>query len=90
MQIRIRYFASVRELMGTGTATIDLPDGSTVAEAFAALAGDNERAQRAFDHCLPMLNQEYVSKDRVLADGDELALIPPVSGGSGPLYKVTE
>lgn len=90
MNIRIRYFASVRELMGTAATTAEFPDNTTVGDALGILAAGNELAARAFAHCLPMVNHDYVAKDHVLTDGDELALIPPVSGGTGPLYRVTD
>src|SRR5680860_400854 len=82
MNIRIRYFASVRELMGTGASAIALDPGASVSDALERLADHNPRIETAFRACLPMVNQEYVNRGHVLQEGDELALIPPVSGGS--------
>lgn len=90
MNIRIRYFASIRELMGTGSTSTELPAGMTVAEALSQLANSDPRVERAFSACLPMVNQEYVDRGHQLQDGDELALIPPVSGGAPFHFEVTE
>ncbi|CAN5711470.1 molybdenum cofactor biosynthesis protein MoaE [soil metagenome] len=81
MSIKVRYFASVRELMGVKADSLELEQGATVAAALAAIAGDDARRDRAIKTCMSMVNQEYVQPDHVLVDGDELALIPPVSGG---------
>lgn len=77
MQVRIRLFAGLRERAGASEVALDLPEGARVADALAQLqhvTGD-----------LPVVmavNQEYADEQALLATGDELALIPPVSGGS--------
>jgi MoaE-MoaD fusion protein len=81
MKIHLRYFASVRELMGTKSETLELAPETPVAAAIAAVAANDPRRERAIRSCMTMVNQEYVQLDHVLHDGDELALIPPVSGG---------
>jgi molybdopterin converting factor subunit 1 len=79
MHVRIRLFAMLRERAGTSELSLELPDGARVRDALAAveeLAGG-----------LPLVmavNREYADADAPLAPGDELALIPPVSGGAGP------
>ena len=73
MNINIRYFASVRELMGTKSTQLDLDEGSTVSSALAAIADGDSRRERAITSCMTMVNQEYVQQDHVLRDGDELA-----------------
>ena len=82
MQIRIRLFAIQRELAGTRHVAIDLPDGSrvedawtTVVERFPVLAPG--RASLRFAR-----NGDYADPATQLQDGDEVAFIPPVSGGS--------
>lgn len=77
-------------MMGTGAATLQLPEGANVTVALNEIAGGDVRIARAFKSCLPMVNQEYVDRDHVLQEGDELALIPPVSGGSGTFFDVTD
>jgi molybdopterin synthase catalytic subunit len=77
VQVTVRLFAMLRERAGSGEVTLDLPDGSRVRDALAALGGLAEG--------LPLVmavNREYAGEDEVLDPGDELALIPPVSGGS--------
>src|SRR3954454_9694279 len=77
MLVRVRLFAQLRERAGRDAVELDLPDGARVADALAALddvAGG-----------LPVVmavNREYAGAEHVLSAGDELALVPPVSGGA--------
>jgi len=84
VKVRVRLFAQLRERAGAGELELDLPEGARVAEALAAL--DEVAAG------LPVVlavNREYAREDAPLAAGDELALIPPVSGGAGARVRVT-
>jgi molybdopterin synthase catalytic subunit len=78
VRVTVRLFAALRERAGTGRRELDLPDGSTVGDVFAALGIGAEPAGLAY-----AVNQEYAERTAPLADGDEIALIPPVSGGAG-------
>ena len=78
MIVRLRLFAMLRERAGSGELELDLPEGASVADALAApqvaaLAGDLA--------CVLAVNREYAPPERILQADDELALIPPVSGG---------
>jgi molybdopterin synthase catalytic subunit len=82
VDISVRLFASLREHAGAGTLQLVLPDGATVDDAIAdlrtgALSGLPEAAQ-----FVTAVGREYSRRDRVLEQGDELALVPPVSGGA--------
>ncbi|MFN8635634.1 MAG: MoaD/ThiS family protein [Chloroflexota bacterium] len=81
MKINIRLFASFREAVGSGTLAWDAPEGSTVADVVATLRAAYPRLGPAAEKALLAVNQEYVAATTRLHDGDELALIPPVSGG---------
>jgi molybdopterin converting factor subunit 1 len=81
VKIRVRLFASFREATGSGTLAWDAPAGATVADVVAALRAEYPRLGPASEKALLAVNQEYVGADFRLHDGDELALIPPVSGG---------
>jgi len=77
MKVTVRLFAGVREAVGSDAVELDLPDGARVADALARLE------QLAPD--LPLVlavNREYASPEVVLFAGDELAVVPPVSGGA--------
>jgi MoaE-MoaD fusion protein len=77
MRVTVRLFAMLRERAGAGEIELDLPEGARVSDALESL-GD-----LAADLPLVMaVNREYASAEQVLDPGDELALIPPVSGGS--------
>jgi molybdopterin synthase catalytic subunit len=76
MEVTVRLFAMLRERAGASEVTVELPDGARVGDALAALGGLADG--------LPLVmavNREYASEDAPLDPGDELALIPPVSGG---------
>ncbi|MGO9898473.1 MAG: molybdenum cofactor biosynthesis protein [Solirubrobacteraceae bacterium] len=79
MNVHVRLFAMLRERAGAGEVALELPDGASVAQALEAL--------RWLTDGIPVVmavNREYAEPTLMLARGDELALIPPVSGGSGP------
>lgn len=79
MTVRVRLFAMLRERAGRDVVELELPDGASVADALDALSDVT-----AGITCVMAVNRDYAEPGRVLAAGDELALIPPVSGGSGP------
>jgi len=81
MNVRVRLFASAREAAGVGHFVLDLPDGQAVRDAVAAITARHP-AVSAIRRMVIARNREYVGLDEPLADGDELALIPPVSGGA--------
>jgi molybdopterin synthase catalytic subunit/molybdopterin converting factor small subunit len=78
VEVTVRLFAMLRERAGAGAVTLELPEGARVSDALDSLAGLAEGIPLVM-----AVNREYASADQVLAAGDELALIPPVSGGSG-------
>jgi len=83
---RVRLFAVLRERAGDDTVEVELPEGATVGEALRRLGEQHPDLGSALDSLTPVMavNREYADAATVLAAGDELALIPPVSGGAGP------
>jgi molybdopterin synthase catalytic subunit len=77
MRVRVRLFAGLRERAGVGERELELPAGARVADVWSALGLGDEPAGLLY-----AANQAYVPRERQLADGDEVALIPPVSGGA--------
>jgi molybdopterin synthase catalytic subunit len=77
MKVAVRLFAGLRELAGTRATEIELPDGSTAADVWPALELGTEPPG-----LLLAVNKAYAPRDTVLRPGDEVALIPPVSGGA--------
>ena len=71
----------MRERAGSGAMAVDVPDGATVDAAMAAALGQMEGERVLPSRLMKAVNGEYVKGDAVLREGDELALIPPVSGG---------
>jgi MoaE-MoaD fusion protein len=82
MHIRVRLFALQRQQLGRRELSLELPDGATIEAAWAALVGANPSLAAARSSMRFARNSEYEDPAVVLADGDELALIPPVAGGA--------
>ncbi len=82
IRINLLLFASVAEAVGQRQRAIDVPEGTTARGTFRLLAEDMPELVKRVDHVSFARNQEFVGGDAVLADGDELAVIPPVSGGA--------
>jgi molybdopterin synthase catalytic subunit len=83
VEVTVKLFAMLRERAGTRELTLELPEGARVRDALSSL-GDLAAG-------LPLVmavNREYADDDVVLSPDDELALIPPVSGGEAPLFHV--
>jgi molybdopterin synthase catalytic subunit len=80
VEVTIRLFAMLRERAGAREVTVELPAGARVRDAIAAL-GDVTAGMPL----VMAVNREYAPEDHVLDQGDELALIPPVSGGEAAL-----
>lgn len=81
MRVHLKMFAILRERSGVGETELELSEGATVADAiravekrFAVLSGLLGRTAAA-------VNMEYAKASDLLKEGDELALVPPVSGG---------
>ena len=81
MNVHVRLFAAYREAAGVGQLRLDLPAGATVREAIAELRRMHPRVSEIRQLVIAK-NREYVGLDEAIGDGDELALIPPVSGGA--------
>ena len=82
MRVVVKLFAALRERAGTGERTLELADGAHASDVWPALGLGEEPAGLLY-----AVNREYAGRERALADGDEVALIPPVSGGA---FVVTE
>ena len=82
--MRVRLFAMQREIAGTRNLELDLRDGATVEDAWSALVERFPRLARGRSAVRFARNGAYTDADTALADGDEVAMIPPVSGGASP------
>ena len=78
MEISVKYFASLRELMGTATITLEVEESTSVDRLWQKLASNN---QVELDNVMMTVNHEYVKGAHRLEAGDEVAFFPPVTGG---------
>lgn len=82
--IRVLYFASLREQLGTGAEELAIDDSRTVADILARLrtrGGSWAEALGGSHKVLSAVNQEMARPDSPVRDGDEVAFFPPVTGG---------
>ncbi|KKK91554.1 hypothetical protein LCGC14_2711790 [marine sediment metagenome] len=81
MKAKVRLFARLADLAGTRETEVEMGEGLSVAEAFRLLCQRFPELADHADSLMYAVNAEYVPPDHPLRAGDELALIPPVSGG---------
>ncbi|MEO8689576.1 MAG: molybdenum cofactor biosynthesis protein MoaE [Solirubrobacteraceae bacterium] len=81
MVVSVRLFAGLRERAGSDRVEVELPDGAVVSDLLAAMG----LAPRS---CVVAINREYADERAVVRAGDEVALVPPVSGGAGVVRSV--
>jgi molybdopterin converting factor small subunit len=91
MRVKVLYFGVLRDRFGAADQAVELGDGGTVADLLRilrcrtsndAMAGTTERDEQLWRSLAVAVNREYGSASIILRDGDEVALLPPVSGGS--------
>jgi len=80
--VRIRFFARLRELAGAEIEALQVPPGSSLADVYDALRAKHTSLP-ARESVRAALNQEFADWNATVAGGDEVAFIPPVSGGRG-------
>jgi molybdopterin synthase catalytic subunit len=92
MVVNVRLFAMLRERAGSESLEVELHDGATVQDALQAVGGRHGLAELIARMPVVMaVNREYAPEEQVLSEGDELALIPPVSGGDTEVHvRITE
>ena len=83
MHVTVQLFALLREKAGTDRLDLDLPDGADVNQAVEALRYQHPALAPYLDNLRFSLNLDFVEADAPLRAGDEVVLIPPVSGGYG-------
>ena len=83
MEVTVRYFAMVREVMGRSTESRAVPEGTTVDSLLDLLVEEEPRLATMRRSTMTMVNEAYAAPATTLAEGDDVALIPPVSGGDG-------
>jgi molybdopterin synthase catalytic subunit/molybdopterin converting factor small subunit len=82
VQVMVRLFAGLRDQAGTGERTLELPGDASVADVWPALGLGEEPSGLLY-----AVNRNYAEREQTLTEGDEVALIPPVSGGA---FRLTE
>jgi molybdopterin converting factor subunit 1 len=82
MRVRVLYFAILKDVFGCEREELELPAGATVSELLRVLGGRGGSVGNVWGSIAVAVNQEYALAGRVLSDGDEVALLPPVSGGA--------
>jgi molybdopterin synthase catalytic subunit/molybdopterin converting factor small subunit len=82
MKIGVLFFGVLKDVTGRSAETVDLPEGARVREVLSYYAREAPQFEAMVPSLAISVNQEYSGADRVLREGDEVGLLPPVSGGS--------
>ncbi len=84
MRVRVLFFGQIKEITGTFEEVVEVLEGGDLRGLFESYAGRFPRLE-AMRHAVVLArNQEFADPSALLSDGDEVAFLPPVSGGSGP------
>jgi molybdopterin synthase catalytic subunit/molybdopterin converting factor small subunit len=81
MKVTVRYFAYYKEQLGRSTDEVEMPEGSDVALLWQRCVGDHPRLPALWQSTAVAINGVYAGREAVLRDGDDVAFLPPVSGG---------
>jgi molybdopterin converting factor subunit 1 len=81
MRVTVRLFARLRDIAGAAELTRDIAQGATIRSVWRQLAGEYPGLGQYERSISSAVNADYARMDQVLSDGDEVAFLPPVSGG---------
>lgn len=81
MILQVRLFARARDLAGADTIRVELSEGATVADLRRRLAADQPALAGLLERSALAVENDFAEDSRVLSPNDEVALLPPVSGG---------
>jgi len=82
MRVRVLFFGMLKDLAGKSSETLELREGATVGDVLADCEAKIPRLKNAMASLAVAVNQQYAGAETVLRADDEVALLPPVSGGS--------
>lgn len=82
-QVQLRYFAAARERAGTAQEQLEVPAGTSVAALIELLKARHPQLAPLIPHLRVAVNQQFAAPGDLVPEGAEVALIPPVAGGSG-------
>src|SRR5215470_1879962 len=82
MRVRVLFFGMLKDLVERGHEDLNLPETATLKDVLSHYGGRFPRLNAMCSSIAMSINQEYAGSDSRLKDGDEVALLPPVSGGS--------
>src|SRR5208282_3213469 len=85
MRVRVLFFGMLKDMAGKASDEVELAEGATVRALLAHYESQIPRLKESLPALALAVNQEYARVDTTLRAGDEVALLPPVSGGSGDL-----
>lgn len=82
MKVKTKFFAAIKDIVGTSEVELELPDGITAGELFQSYCRQHAALSRYANNTMISVNLEFVPPETQLHEGDEIAFIPPVSGGN--------
>ena len=88
--IHVLFFGVLKDIVGQAEDRLHLADGSTLAQVFAHYATAAPRLEQMRASIVMAVERQFADADHVVADGDEVAFLPPVSGGAGAFTHVVE
>jgi molybdopterin converting factor subunit 1 len=81
MRVTVRLFARLRDLTGRGDWACDVPPGATVADVWSAVAREHPAVDPFGGAVSCAVNAQFARRSTTVSEGDEVAFLPPVSGG---------
>lgn len=82
MQVCVLYFGAIREAIGLSDEMLEMPEGAKAADVLVVVKKRVPVLGALLERAAVALNQHYVLAEEILHEGDEVALLPPVSGGA--------